>query len=109
MRYREMRLPCDTEVTALLGEAARRVRFANLSRTGARLLGLGRVPRGALVTLVHLNTRISARVIWTDDRQAGLRFVTPLSDSDLNALRGVTRPRPGAWVPVSVRPFRELT
>lgn len=109
MRYREMRMPCDTEVTALLGEEPRRVRFVNISATGARIEGLGRAPREALVTLVHLNTRIAARVVWANERQAGLRFVMPLSSSDLNALRGVTGVRPGAWVPVGQPRFRELT
>jgi hypothetical protein len=109
MRYRELRVPCDTEIIVLLGEEARRARFVNISASGARVEGLGRLPRDALVTIAHLSTRISARVVWSNDRQAGLRFPVALSASDIAALRGVGG-RPGAWVPPDGhRRFRELT
>jgi hypothetical protein len=109
MSYRQMRLPCDTAVTALLGENARRVRFVNISPTGARIEGLGLVPREASVTLTHLNTRIAARVVWANERQAGLRFVTPLSNTDMSALRGVGGSQPGMWASSGPTRFRELS
>lgn len=109
MRYREMRLPCDTEVTATLGGEMRRVRFANISSTGARIEGLGRVPREVLVTLSHLGTRVTARVVWSNDRQTGLRFTSALSNVDLNALRGVGGGRGAGWGTAGPHAFRELT
>lgn len=109
MRYREIRLPCDTEVAVILGEELRRARFVNINASGARMEGLGRVPRDALVTLAHLTLRVAARVVWTNDRQAGLRFVQPLPPSEISALRGVGDPRTGAWPPQAVPRFREMT
>jgi hypothetical protein len=109
MRYREMRVPCDTEVTVLVGEEARRARFVNISPSGARIEGLGCVPRDSLVTLAHAGTRIAARVVWSNDLHAGLRFPLPISASDIGALRGVAG-RTGAWIPPDGhRRFRELT
>ncbi len=109
MRYRDMRIPCDTEVTALLGEEGRRVRFVNISGTGARIEGLGRAPRDALVTLVHLNNRISARVAWSNENQTGLRFLVPLSPANINMLRGTGGPKPGTRAPGLPTQFRELS
>lgn len=110
MRYREMRIPCDTEVAALLGEEIRRVRFVNISPSGARIEGLGRVPRGALVTVAHLWLRLPARVAWCTERQAGLRFVLPLSGAEVNTLRGVGEPRGRTgWAAPSPLGFREMT
>jgi hypothetical protein len=108
MRYREMRLPCDTEVTVILGEEARRARFVNLSPSGARLEGLGPVPRGSLVTLLRLDASLIARVVWSGQRHCGLRFDHPLSRGEMDALRGVGG-RLGGWPTRAMQGFRELT
>lgn len=109
MRYRETRIPCNTEVAIAFGEEVRRARIVNISPSGARLEGLGRLPRDALVMLAHLNSRVAARVRWSNDRQAGLRFPRPLSASEVSALRGVGG-TPGSWVlPGEMARFRELS
>lgn len=110
MRYRQMRLPCDTEVALCFGEDVRRVRFVNISPSGARIEGLGRVPQGAPATLCHLAMRLPVRVAWSNDRQAGLRFVVALEPSDIAALRGVGGVRPGTgWAPAPGFRPREMT
>lgn len=103
MRYREMRLPCDVEVVVMVADQPRRVRVVNVSSTGARVEGLGRVPREAPVTVMHLYSRFPARVVWTNARQAGLRFTIPLSAADLASLRGV------GTVRSTFGGFREMT
>jgi hypothetical protein len=109
MRYREMRLPCDTEVTVHLGGEARRARFVNISSTGARMEGLGRLPREAPVMLSYLANRITARVVWSNELQCGLRFMTPLSGPEVNAFRGVAGGRTSGWNTLGAQTFRELT
>ena len=109
MRYRETRLPCGTEVAIAFGEEVRRARVINISSSGARVEGLGRLPRDTLVMLAHLGSRIAARVAWSNDRQAGLRFPVPLSAAEVAALRGVGG-SPGGWVLSDGRSrFRELS
>ena len=109
MRYRETRLPCGTEVAVALGEEVRRARIVNISPSGARLEGLGRLPRDALVMLAHLGSRVAAWVAWSNDRQAGLRFPRPLSDEDVAALRGVGGATGTRVLPGSRARFRELS
>jgi hypothetical protein len=108
MRHREMRYPCDKDVTVALGDEPRRARLVNLSITGAKLEDLGRVPRDSLVSLSHMNARIAARVVWSNDRQTGLRFVRPLSHDELQGLRGVGGRGAGAWGSISPHGFREM-
>lgn len=109
MRYREMRLPCDTELAASLGDEMRRLRFVNISASGARVEGLAPLPRDALVVLHHLGVRHATRVVWANERQAGLRFVRSLSAAELGHLRGTGGPRLGGWAPPGQPRLRELT
>lgn len=108
MRYREMRIPCDTEIVVTLGDEVRRARFVNISPSGARLTGLGQVPEGAVVTLRHLGRSWIARVAWCRDGQVGLRFPVSLSDGEIGFLRG-TSARTGVWAPSAAPRFRELS
>ena len=108
MRYREMRIPCDTEVAVTAGEAARRARFINISPSGARVQGLDGLPVGALVTLHHLGRGWPACVAWCRSGQAGLRFPMPLGDEEIGFLRG-TGARSGTWGSLTAARFRELT
>lgn len=94
MRYRESRPACDAEAALLLGGERRLVRFVDLGPAGARVEGLGRVPRDAAATLAPPGRRIAARVIWSNGLQAGLRFDEPLSAAELDALRGRGGPGP---------------
>jgi hypothetical protein len=108
MRYREMRHPCDTNLTVFLGDEPRSARLVNISVTGGKLEGLGRAPRDALVTLAYMNARIRARVVWSNDRQTGLRFVLALSNAELQGLRGVAGRGAGAWVAGGHLGYREM-
>lgn len=108
MRFRDMRMPCDTLVAVLLGGEQRTARFVNISATGAKLEGAGRLPREAPVTVAHLHHRVAARVVWSNERFLGLRFVLPLSPVELGALRGVVRGVPVQGQAIAPR-FREMT
>jgi hypothetical protein len=108
MRHREMRYPCDNDVVVALGDEPRRARLVNLSITGAKLEELGRVPRDALVSLSYMNARITARVVWSNDRHTGLRFMRPLSNAELHGLRGVGGRGAGAWGSANPHGFREM-
>lgn len=108
MRYREMRIPCDTEIAVTLGEEARRARFVNISPSGARIEGPDGLPPGALVTLHHLGRRWPARVAWCRKGQAGLSFPVSLNDEEIGFLRGTGAPA-GTWGPLTAARFRELT
>jgi hypothetical protein len=109
MRFRDLRFPCDVELTAACAGMVRRVRLVNISVTGARLAGLGVVPRGAPLILCLLDGRYVAQVVWSNERETGLRFTPELTPNQVNALRGVVGAgRPEAWVAPSTG-FRELT
>jgi hypothetical protein len=98
MRFRDLRFPCDLELVAACAGDLRRVLLRNVSVTGARIEGLGHVPRGAPLILFLLEGRHAAVVVWVNERQAGLRFAPELTRAQVSALRGVHgADRPGAW------------
>lgn len=96
MRDRSARLPSDAELRVLHDDEMFRVVLGNISATGARLDHLGDLPQDAPVTLFHGEVRIHARVVWSKDHQTGVQFVTPLSITDLEALRGASGAA-GVW------------
>jgi hypothetical protein len=108
MRYREQRLPCDTGVVVLLDGVPRLARLVNIGATGGRVEGLGQVPQGASVTLEHVGTPYPAVVIWSNPRQAGLRFGQRLSTAQVAALRKVGAPTGEGWVPSGPGAYREM-
>ena len=70
-----------------------RARLVNVSATGARLEYLKRFSQDTLIGLVTLHClqeRIPARVVWSNDRQIGVRFVMPLSPASIDALRSAS-------------------
>ncbi len=87
MRYREPRYPADKDLCVILGDEVRPAQLVNVSITGARLGQLGSVARNTLLTVSYLQYRFSAQVMWTDSEFTGVRFLVPLSTSELNALR----------------------
>lgn len=111
MRHRDQRFPCDTELTVVHDGTACRARLVNVSVTGGRLEGAGRVPRGATLWLHYLNARIAARVVWSTERQAAIQFAEPLTPASFSALRreGGRAPTGGGWTPPGHQGFRELT
>ena len=109
MRFREQRFPSVTELRVMYGDEVRRVQLVNISATGARLEQVWHLPEDALVTLCHLHVRIPARVVWSNERQTGIRFVMPLTTTDMNALRGAIGRSPGSWESGSHYRLRELS
>lgn len=98
MRFRDLRFPCDVELTVACAGMVRRARLNNVSVTGARIEGLGRVPKGVPMILCLLEGRHVAHVVWSNERETGLRFAPELTQGQVNALRGVVgAERPGAW------------
>lgn len=87
MQYRDYRFPADTSLQALLSNETKNVQLVNISFSGARLSLLQGVSRNALLTLTYLYHRFSVEVMWTEGPYTGVRFLVPLSKSDLNMLR----------------------
>ena len=108
MRHRELRSPSDTDLILMSGGVTHRVRFLNISTTGAKIEGADRLVRDSLVEFGYLGARFRARVVWSDDLQSGLRFTPPLSQAELAGLRGQGRQGIGGWVQGGSQRFREL-
>lgn len=110
MRYREARFPADTPLRVLVGDETLGANLVNVSTTGARLGQMQGVPRHARLTLAYLHHRYPAQVVWTEGGKAGIRFLVPLSKSDLTILRREAgRAMGGAGVPPRQgHGFREL-
>lgn len=107
MRYRQPRFAADMQVRVEHAGSQHRARLVNVSPSGARLADLGTFPLGELVVLSHLTAQVRARVVWSNERQTGVAFVRPLSQSEVNSIRGVGGANAaGTWSPM---PFRELT
>jgi hypothetical protein len=106
MRYRQPRFAADIEVRVEHAGRQVRARLVNISPSGARLGDLGVLPTGELVVLSHLTARVSARVVWSNERQTGVAFGRPLAQAEVNSIRGVGGSNPaGAWASM---PLREL-
>ena len=87
MQSRSARLPSDNELRVMHADEVFRVSLVNISTTGARLDHLGDLAQDAPVTLRHLQMRVPAHVAWSNDKETGVRFETPLSTADLDTLR----------------------
>lgn len=109
MRYRNQRLPSDNDVRLEHDGSVERVQLVDISSSGAKALHLEALPRDALVTVCHLNLRIPARVVWSDDEQTAMRFVRPLSTTDRDVLRGARGGRMAGWGSSAQHGFRELS
>ena len=107
MHYRPLRLPTDSCVSLEYHGKVSRAELINVSSTGARLSGIGRLPADAPVTLHKLDRRFPAIVVRSDEQYVALRFASSLSDTDVNLLKGVGGGKQ-TWS-ASQRPFRELS
>ena len=87
MRDREKRLPTDAAIRVFHEAQAYRADAVNISANGASLIGVGRLPRAAKVTICYLHLCIRAEVAWSTAEQTGVRFAAPLTSSQLKALR----------------------
>ena len=95
MQDREPRFSSNVSLRVGEGYELCRARLVNVSATGARLEYLRRYSQDSLITLVTLycfQERIPARVVWSNDRQIGVRFVMPLSRSSVDALWSASGP-----------------
>ena len=86
MQPRSARRPADNEVRVIHADEVFRVLLVNISTTGARLNHIGNLPQDALVTLRHLYMRIPAYVAWSNDEETAVRFATPLTTREVDAL-----------------------
>ena len=107
MSYRPLRHPTDSYVSVEYLGAVSRAELINVSSTGARLSGLDPLPADAQVIVRRLDWHFPAIVVRSDEQYVALRFAHPLSDTDINLLRGVgggKQPWSG-----SQRTFREMS
>ncbi len=107
MHYRPLRLPTDSYVSVEYHGNVGLAELINVSSTGARLSGHSPLPADAEVTLRKLDWRFPAIVVRSDEQYVALRFASPLSDTDINLLRGVGGGKQ-TWS-ASQRPFREMS
>ena len=87
MQPRSARLPSNNELKVMHRDEVFRVRLVNISTTGARLDHLGDLAQDTAVTLRHGQMRVPAYVAWSNDKETGVRFATPLSTEDMDTLR----------------------
>ncbi len=109
MRYRNMRYPADSECRVEQNGAVSRVRLVDISPSGARIKGLPAAQSDTRIILCHAFRRISAQVIWSNDRYTGVRFSMPLSPQEVNDIRGVLSSGPGSFGSQGNHGFREMT
>ena len=106
MRYREPRYPADIGVRLAFDYDVHDAELVNISASGARIRHSELLPTGTFVTICHLHLRVPARVVRSNGKETALRFVTPLSASDLTAIRGS---KGHNWGAVTYQVFRELS
>jgi hypothetical protein len=70
------------------------VRLRNLSEEGALIEGERLPPEGSITFFERNELRLKGRVVWVEDRLAGVAFARPLKRSEV--LRAVPQPR--QWV-----------
>ena len=109
MRYRDQRSPAEAELSVIVGDDLQRCQLVNISPSGARLAYLDRLPCDTLVTLSYLHMRIPARVAWSNHELTGVRFLMPLSTTDMNALRRAGGRDRSGWGSSQGLAFRELS
>ena len=88
MRHRAERYSADTGVRLAYDYDVDDADLVNISATGARIQHSELLPAGTLVTICYLQVRVPARVVRSNGEETALRFMTPLSASDLNTIRG---------------------
>jgi hypothetical protein len=109
MRYRDHRYAADTRVRLACDYDVHDAELVNISATGLRIQHPELLPAGTLVTICYLHVRAPARVIRSNGEETALRFVLPLSASDLNAIRGSKGSHSGNWGAVTYQGLRELS
>ena len=70
------------------------VRLRNLSEEGALIEGDDLPPEGTVTFFQRNDLRLKSRVVWVEDRLAGVAFARPLDKAEV--LRNVPQPR--QWV-----------
>jgi len=88
-RRAEERLPADIRArygTNGLPERAL-CRVVDLSKRGARLEVYCDLPQGSMITLKLPNDQlVRARIVWSNDFEAGCHFLEPLKDDAFEAI-----------------------
>ena len=98
MPHRAERYLADTGVRLAYDYDVHDAEFVNVSATGVRIRHSELLPAGTLVTICHLHIRAPARVVRSNGEETALRFLTPLSASDVNVIRGSKGRNLGHWV-----------
>jgi hypothetical protein len=108
MLYRPQRVPADTGLKITCAGTVRNAQLVNISVSGARLDCVGPLPQDEPIILHFLHERFDARVVWSNPHRTGVRFIVPLSQATVNALRGARSQAASTWGTLGHR-FRELS
>lgn len=89
MRYRPPRNPAKRSVTLATGSprAQHPAELRCISQTGARVTCAAALAPGTRLHLVVQGKRWTAKIVWSDQGEAGLAFSRPLTEGELNAIQ----------------------
>lgn len=90
-RRGEPRLKVFQPATLHTGANPARVHVLDVSPQGALVHGLAQVAPGHLMALVCCGWTRAANVAWRTDKRFGVRFVEPLSSSEISAATSIVR------------------
>lgn len=88
-RRRAVRERMSLPVSLYSVDQSRVALLADVSQSGCRLQGMGLPEVGQDVLLKAAEVELFGRIVWKDDRERGVRFDEPISDTDLENLRQV--------------------
>ena len=108
MRYRPRRSPSRYASTAEVHGRLLRITVRDVSAEGARIEGAGRLAVGAPCALRILDGTVTARVRWSGDDVAGIRFDRPLSRRQFDTLRQAATTRRHGTTPRQHFTFTEM-
>lgn len=94
-RRRAVRERVNLPVSLFSVDQSRVALLADVSQTGCRLCGTGLPDVGRDVLLKAADVELFGSIVWKDNRERGVKFDQPISDTDLEDLREVLFRRHG--------------
>lgn len=87
LRMRAARAPVSLAASVVTMSAYQFPQLANISQTGARLIGSSLPPKGAVALLRSGSLEVLCRVVWVKEDSCGVRFDEPVSPRVLKQIQ----------------------